>query len=69
MKKEKEFKEESIKLNMGQTHWNRVMLGFAGGILFMGGVWAFSFLQEETKMFALIPLILGILSAFYGRHG
>lgn len=75
MEKENNFKEEKpleIKrgVQMAFTRWNRVLLGFAGGILVMGGVWWFTAsLIPNSKLLSLIPIILGILSIFYGRYG
>ena len=54
---------------MGLSHWQRVLLGVAGGVLITGGFWGFTRLNGDLRFLVLIPIGFGILSIFYGRYG
>ena len=56
-------------MEMGLTHWQRVLVGFSGGILIMGGIWLFATINNVTRMLAFLPILAGIIAIFYGRYG
>lgn len=65
----KEFKEIEANLYMGLSLWQRVLSGVAGGAFITGGIWLYSSLEPTQKLWAIIPIALGIFAIFYGRKG
>ena len=61
----KDKEKEVIKMKM----WHRVLVGFAGGILFTCGIWFFTTTQDIIRVLAFIPILFGILAVIYGRFG